>query len=214
MLTAIAAEHEVFAPVALGMNIFDHQPSTIEDYLDMTLEFTEKMKLGPYHISGHSMGGAIAIMAASKSKKIETLSTICPAIPFDYGVFGFAIRSAIIGFREFMHYEHDAEIPTLSFGLDAMVKIIANDLKNPMAATREIRHLGSINYNDVEVSQKALVLLAENDEYFRYGPKEIATIERIMPTSEIQVVPNARHDWPLLYPSKATEKILEFIDIN
>lgn len=57
-----------------------------EDWVDDLITFTNTVKLGKYHVVGHSLGGSIAMaLIATDAANIKSATLICPGSPYGFG---------------------------------------------------------------------------------------------------------------------------------
>ena len=88
----LSKKYEVIVPNMYGLNIFPDQPTTIDQYVDITLELSSKFKRRNQHFVGHSLGATVALLSASKNKEIKDVIAISPMMKINYKHLGFTLK--------------------------------------------------------------------------------------------------------------------------
>ncbi len=209
LLDRLAAHHEVIAPTMYAMNRFNPQPTTLDDYTELTLDFASKISEGPLHFVGHSIGGSVALRSASRNRKISDVVAMNPVLAVDYGAAGFACRAVRKTLNEILGVE--GEKSSRMFGLTIPITFLANLLKNPEASYGIINDLRRLGSNDLRVTQPALILVTEKDEYFKASEGSLQQLQEQAPNGRIEIISGLNHDWLIFSPERAANIIEWFI---
>tara|TARA_Y100000034_G_scaffold115112_1_gene151949 strand:- start:1103 stop:1876 length:774 start_codon:yes stop_codon:yes gene_type:complete len=208
-LDKLATNYEVIAPVAYGINCFKSQPSSIDEYAELTSEFSRKVFRGKAHFVGHSLGGSIAIVSSSHNKDISDIVAINPLLPIDYSVWGFSIRALYKGNREILGI--DGEKSSTKFGLVIPIPFGINLVKDLGSSYKLIRDICDFNYEGIKIEQPTLFLYGEDDEYFRLHEKNEDLLKKTASNGRVKRIPKRNHDWPIFNPDQASEEVNQFI---
>ena len=134
------------------MNLFDTQPTTIDDCADLTDRLCSALKLGKYHACGHSMGGAVAYTLASNSSDVLDASGFAPLLPTDHGLFGYLLRALKLQKNELTGMlSDDKEIneEIKEWSTEVRKAFISNFLKNPFKSFATLCNISNYMYGNV-----------------------------------------------------------------
>jgi len=206
-INELARTNEVVAPVAYGINYLKPQPANIDEYAEITAEFT--YRLGISRLAGHSLGATVALAAGSRYSCISDLIAINPILPVSYSIPGFAVRAVHKTNREIWGLE--GELSSRGFGLSVSAQFMANLLRKPLSSYRIIKDICMFDYSHVQVTQPALVLYGEDDEYFKMDDANEKTLRNAVHRVLIKRIPERNHDWPVFNPRQASGEINNFL---
>lgn len=203
-LEVLAQNHEVFAPLAYGINYFRPQPKSLEEYAELTLGFHEKVIGRQAHLVGHSIGGTVALIAAAQSDYFSDVIVINPLLPVNYGIIGFGWKVLYKAIKKDQTFENVTWEGRLPF--------ILNFFQNPFTSLRMINHMSSYRYEGIEVRQPALILYGEDDHYFNLDDKNSQVLSKVMVNGKTKRFPRHSHVWPIHEPNLAYEEITGFLE--
>ncbi len=214
-LEKLAQTNEVFAPHAYGINKLNPQPTTIEQYVEFSLEFSQRMHPGvKVHYIGHSLGGGVAIASGSQSSDITDVVALSPILPVKFSPLGFIPLASYKRVRELLGISSEESESSRKFAAEMTPEYIANILKDIKNSYRLISSICSFEYQNVSLSQPLLILQADNDEFFKMGKEDENLMRRISESVEIKTLRDKNHDWPILWPTLAYEEAISFIKIQ
>lgn len=215
LLEKLSEFHEVFAPHAYGLNRLNPQPTTIEQYAEFSLEFSQRMHPGAkVHYIGHSLGGGVAIAAASESSDISDVVALSPLLPVKFGPFGFVPRAVHKRLIELSGISSEEGESSRAFAASITPEYLANILRNIKSSYALINSICGFQYQNVSVSQPLLVLQADEDEFFTLTERNRILLIDIAKNVEIRTLKNKNHDWPILWPQQAYEEAMSFIEVQ
>ena len=207
LLDGLATQYDVVAPRMYGLNCFTPQPTTLEEYVELTQDFCTALKLPPYHLAGHSMGGGVGSLLASQSSSTQTVTLLNPLMPVDFGLVGFVWKE-FAGLMASLEREETRR--TLANGRKVLGPLVLNFLKKSRASLALIRSLSGFTYQE-RITQPALLLYGEQDNWFSLTPSMEQAMCTAIPDLTVKRLPDRGHQWPLHYPSQATEELLAFL---
>lgn len=219
LLEKFAEYHEVFAPHAYGVNRLNPQPTTIEQYVEFSLEFSQRMHPGArVHFIGHSLGGGIAIASASQSSEISDVVALSPMLPINsvlpvnFKPLEFIPRAIYKRTRELLGISSEEGQSSREFAVRMTPEYIANIFNDIKSSYALISIICSFQYQNISLSQPLLVLQADQDEFFKLNKRNREILESVGKNLEIKTLRDKNHDWPILWPTQAYEEAISFID--
>lgn len=202
-LNYLGKTHEIIAPVAYGINNLLIQPTTVDDYVDLTHEFSKKLGLESAHYMGHSVGGSVAIKCGSENNKIEDVVALNPAFPVKYNVTGFIARTIKKSMRKNrIKGEED-------FGLKYDLKSTLNILKNPKCSWKLAQDISNIDYAKDKLEKPLAIFHSVEDEYF---PLDMDSVNGMQKNAYLRLLPRMNHDWMMFFPGFASKEVEKFYD--
>ena len=209
-LLSLLAEHfETVAPLMYGINYLNEQPTSIDEYAELTLDFCSSLKVEYHCIIGHSMGGAVAFRMGDKLSEPFYLIAINPVLPIDYGHLGFSARAHYKNIRASLGIA--GGLRSVVFGLTIPLPTFFNLLRNVNASIEIISDIRNFNYQKMHVTQPSLILYGENDEFFDLDGRITEQINRAFDRLIIKRLNKLNHDWPIFYPKLAAREISDFL---
>jgi len=216
LLHRLAKDHEVIAPNLYGTTRLRPQPTTIDEYTDLTKAFCKKVANRP-SLVGHSIGGAIALHLAPTYPNIRSIVAINPLFPVTYWENGFIMRFIYKTLREVIGVP--GENNSTGFGLTIPLALVADSIRDPSASSKLTTSICNFVYSG-EVTQPTLILYGEDDEYFDWGETPYkgylrgieGRVKGIAPMAEIVPLKNRNHDWLIFSPRRAASEITRFIE--
>ena len=208
LLEKISVDHLVLAPEAYGMNYLCKQPKSLEEYAELTQDFVSKFPEYDFHLVGHSFGGALAIKLASQDDKYPDLVALNPSLPVNYGVGTHMLRWGHKFFKELMKIE-GAE-GTGKTPLTKRAAYFGNILKNIPASYQAINSMSKFNYDGIVANQPALVLWAQNDEYYDLNDENRNLLDKVLPNAAFHLIPGKGHVWPIHFPTIVAKDLSNF----
>ncbi|HZX45594.1 MAG TPA: hypothetical protein VFF28_07985 [Candidatus Nanoarchaeia archaeon] len=122
------------------------------------------LRIGPSHIVGHSLGGAVAIASGQDNEDISDVVSMNPLFPINYNLVGFGLRALYKGTREI--WGISGERSSRGFGLIISFPFLVNAARDPISTYKTIRSICRYQYKDVKIRNPVLILYGTSDEYF------------------------------------------------
>jgi pimeloyl-ACP methyl ester carboxylesterase len=207
-LKLLARHYDVVAPSMCAINIYDPSPTTLEEYVQIVMDFCDGIHLKPDAIVGHSLGGAVSF-SLSMDLPSKAVVGINPLMPVSFGFWHFFRRTVGIGVRSAWHEGLNSFLP----------KVIAPYLANLMRGITDVPNLvqtiSAYNFNradgaDLDVRVPALIIQSDNDELFELTEDARKRIDKVFRDGTIVHV-RYHHDYPLAHPEHCAKRTLEFL---
>lgn len=207
----------------VGQSDYPHAPFTVEDMAADTLGIIEKLGLKKPHIIGHSMGGAVAQVLASKhsqsigkavlANSLIKCNATCKAVLQYYfhlrldGVHLARIAEGILPWlfsESFMSNSH-----AVAFVIDNFTKAPYPQLemgqKYQLDAIKQFDSSGWFK----KITSPLLVICSEQD--LLCPPKDFQMLTKEMPNAKLVLIPEMGHSFHLERPVDFTKIVLEFL---
>jgi pimeloyl-ACP methyl ester carboxylesterase len=203
-LERLAEDFEVVAPVMYGVNCLSAQPTSVDEYAELTSEFERRFEAR--HVVGHSLGASVGITAFGEGN-VEHIVAINPMMPVDYGVSGFLMRATKKWWKELQGM---GEAGSTQFAVRILLPFAANTVRALPTNLRLAANLQRFGYNGVKAQVPTRVLYGEDDEYFDLDERSRELFERM--GVEVRTLPGHNHDWPLFSPNRTAAEVNEFVN--
>jgi len=210
LLTLCAKKFDVIAPSLAAINIYDPQPTTLDQYVELALEFMDRAGISPEITAGHSFG---ASMVYGSSFYVQTLCVIgiSPVLPVHFGFFGYLKGTYKIA-QDAMN---DPEFKSHAAGF--IPEYALNLLKKPwntVKTVKEISHNGyALDETTLDPDAAAVLIQCTKDQFFALDQKQLKQLGKKLPNLEIVDV-DFRHDYPLANPAHAAEYLCKYARIR
>ena len=208
LLDLLAEHFEIIAPAMYGINYLNEQPVTIDEYADLTLSFCSSLKVEYHCVAGHSLGSAVAFKIGDKVSGHFHLVGINPVLPVDYGIIGFALRALYKNIREALGIT--GGMRAVLFGNTILLSSLFNLIKDKGSSIDIVSDIRSFTYHTMQVTQPALILYGERDEFFTLDEKITGQIKGAFKKATIKRLGKMNHDWLIFYPELAAREISNF----
>jgi len=209
LLNLLAENFEIIAPEMYGINCLNKQPTSIDEYAELTLGFCSSLGVEYHCMVGHSMGGTVAFRIGNNLSEKFYLISVNPVLPVDYGLLGFTVKAT---------YKHIVESVGITGGLRAVLfantnalPVTFNLLRNMGASIETIWDVCNFKYQNIHVTQPTLILYGEKDEFFDLDEKVEEQIKGSFDQLTIKRLSKLNHDWLIFHPKLAAHKISEFV---
>ncbi|MBX7256860.1 MAG: alpha/beta hydrolase [Candidatus Hydrogenedentes bacterium] len=221
-LQRLAKSFTVVAPEVPGINRYFPQPTSIDEYTDMCLDFFEELHYSdckgyevikgfePEYLVGHSLGGAIAV-AMAEMLKVKAVVAINPVMPVTYGPIEIVRRGLGVGVDAMGKKRtgfHPTMIPGYFANLAVGVRAVPL-LLNDICRYRYAHSDGTA----IKVKQPTLIVFSKKDQLFGASLTEetLRLIDRTF--KDYELVHNAyQHDYPLEHPQHAAKTVLDWLE--
>ncbi|PLW80091.1 hypothetical protein C0585_04195 [Candidatus Woesearchaeota archaeon] len=198
LLGWLSLKYEIIAPVMYGVNCLKNQPTTLEDYANITSEFTKEIGLEDYLKVGHSTGGGVVLMM-NKSEDESDAGSIAmnPIMPSRFYK-DFFVPHAMMTY-------HALNL-TKKYNL-GVLGLLKNSLKDPVSTHNIMTNIADQDWDLFDVKKKTSVIYSEHDEFFKGKTKEKLKMLGKKDNIELMVLPDRNHFWFLETPQKASNII-------
>ncbi|MFW5990602.1 MAG: alpha/beta fold hydrolase [Candidatus Nanoarchaeia archaeon] len=211
MLEKLSQKYKVYAPRVYGLEPFLRNYS-LEDYVEITKGFIQKLGESHPYIVGHSLGGAIAIRCSEEMSNIRGIVCINNLYPNKNGVHRFLgsyfkmISREVSGRYVPKEKKHHVRKKALSY----LPPFLFNKFKAPGPLISHLREFGNFDFQKRVIEIPSLFLLSDKDEFF--GIDKFSYLEDKFANYKCEVVRNRGHMWPAYEPEEISTKIIEFFN--
>jgi len=209
LIKLLSENFEVIAPKMLGINYLEKQPTSINEYAELILDFCSSLQVEHSCIVGHSLGGAVAFRIGDILSGHFYLIGINPVLPVNYGLLGFAARALYKNIRESLGIT--GGLRGVLFGNTILLPALFNLLRNRTASIDTVSDISNFTYQNMNVTQPALILYGERDELFDLDERITEQIKGSFSHVTIKRLSKLNHDWPVFHPKLAAREISDFV---
>jgi len=209
LLRLLAEKFEIIAPEMYGINFLNKQPTSIDEYAELTIDFCSALGVEYHCMLGHSMGGMVAFRIGNNLSEKFYLIGVNPILPVDYGLLGFMGRA---------FYKYIIEsigsaggLKSVLFANTKALPFALNLIRNTSASIATIWDICNFSYKNMYVTQPTLILYGERDEFFDLDEKVKDRIKNSFDQLTIKRLSKLNHDWLIFYPKLAAREINEFL---
>jgi hypothetical protein len=190
----------IIAPCIYGVNYLKNQPQTIDDYLDLTINFKDKLKLDNCYLMGHSIGATISINLSQEYNNFKKVFCYNPIVPQYKKYFSFFYEKILIDLKNFFNC-NNSEIKSnkIDFFLNYYLPYTYNFLKKPIKSTKILKEICDYNYKKNKCKSKTKAIFSLTDEFFKLDDLRIFYDLDII----VKKIPVYGHEWLIFNPKKA-----------
>lgn len=204
----LAKDFDLIAPIMYAINEFKPQPTTIEEYIDMTKEFCEKVGVGEHYITGHCIGASIGVAAAQdlRSKGVIALS---PVMPVDFGFFGYVLRAFVLEYNAIRGGNRGGK-EAMKYAFKVLGPFMGNMWKKPYHSMKVLKDLSNFDYEGVSIDVPTIAFYPEGDEFYNLQ-EEI--LQGTASNLEIKRLDGKRytHNWAMWYAGTVARHVKNFV---
>ena len=198
ILRWLSMKHDIIAPVMYGKNCLKNQPTTLEEYADITNAFTKELGLEDYLKLGHSTGGGVVLMMNKSEDESDAGSVAMnPIMPCRF-YNDFFVPHAMMTYH--------ALSLTKKYNLEVL-GLLKNSLKDPISTHKIMSNIANQDWDLFDVEKKTSVIYSEEDEFFKGKTKEEFRMLGEKDNIELMILPDRNHFWFLETPEKASKII-------
>ena len=174
------------------------------DYVSFVEEFLRKKGIKDTNLLGHSFGGKIAIVLASRSKIITNLFLISSSGISKPGTKVRAIAYLAKKIKRLIH-------PFFPLPKEAIYILGSKDYKKAGPLAKIFKNVVSTNVSDYakNISKKTIIIWGENDPEVPVSSAK--TLGKLIPDSRIRIVWGAKHNPHLEYPEKLASILRDYL---
>ena len=210
LLDKLSEHSEVIAPNMYAVNYLKNQPTSIDEYAELTSDFCTALQIGQHNMSGHSLGGAVSFRIGENSSEPNSIIGINPVLPIEYGLLGFTGRAIHKGIRESLGIT--GGLKALIFGNTFSMYFIYNLTKDIRSSVETISDISRFSYKNRKVLQPTLILYGNEDEFFNLNEEVEMEMQEYFENITIEILPGFNHDWPIFHPKRAAKEISDFLE--
>jgi pimeloyl-ACP methyl ester carboxylesterase len=214
LLCSLSSKYEVIAPLMYGRNYFSIQPTTLEQYKELSHDFISSFKVSKSHLVGHSMGGGIAFMLASSTNIAKSVVGLSPLLPVSYGFVNFSLRHFLIRFNQFSLRAGDnleEKLKAQKYAVLNFFPYLFNLNKKPFQTISLIKSISKFSLNNLNFSVPTLILYPERDEFFSLSSENKNKMQQVMKNLQLKTLPQKIHEWPMFDHQRCEQEIITFI---
>jgi len=209
LLRELAQTYEVFAPDLYGIHYLKRQPTSLQQFAELTFDFCRALTTQSFYLCGHSIGGAVAFQMGALSSGPRAIVAINPALPVNYRQLGFIARAGYKSLIQSLGLV--GGLPAALFANRIRLPYAVNMLRNLDAAFLVLRELADFDLSGLRVPQPAAVLFGERDEFFALDEPTERRLHGAFQHLAIKRLPQYNHDWPVYEHEAAAAEVLAAI---
>lgn len=209
LLNLLAENFEVIAPEMYGIHYLKKQPTSIDEYAELTTDFCSSIGVEHHCMVGHSLGGAVAFRIGDNLSGQFYLIGVNPILPVDYGLLGFAARTTYKSIREFLGIT--GGLRAVLLGTTLLLSAPFNLLRNRRESIDLVSDIRNFRFQNMNVTQPTLILYGERDEFFDLDEMVTEQIKGSFDRVTIKRLSKLNHDWLIFHPKLAAREISDFV---
>ena len=209
LLNLLAENFEVIAPEMYGIHYVKKQPTSIDEYAELTTDFCSSLGVEYHCMVGHSLGGAVSFRIGENLPGQFYLIGVNPILPVDYGLLGFAVRTTYKSIREFLGIT--GGLRAVLLGTTLLTSAPFNLLRNRRGSIDLVSDIRNFRFQNMNVTQPTLILYGERDEFFDLDEMITEQIKGSFDRVTIKRLSKLNHDWLIFHPKLAAREISDFV---
>ena len=202
VIEMLAKHYRVIAPDLYTLKEKKHHLRTIERDVKLIEDFCSE--IGKHIVIGHSYGGLLAAIHATRCKNVENVVLIDPAEPVSYGINEMRRRVMKKRVKELLFFDG---WKGFSFTIKMIIPFFYHMFKDYKGLKNLTIEIDEYKYEGVKVKKPTLLLYGSLDELFNYDVKFMKTkFSKLKSKSFVK-----KHDWIILDPELGYKEIKKFL---
>lgn len=198
LLNELSKHYEVIVPILFGINYLDRQPSTINEYSELTKKIIESVGSYDSYIIGHSLGGTIGMIL--NNNKIIAIN---PLAKTKFGTIGYLFKTTLKTLNE-VFGNVKGEINVSKKGFSIIIPFLVNAFKKMKSSQKLFKDI--FYFKEYEnLNKNSIILYGKEDEYYK-DHNNLKDLNLKMIEYD-----NKNHDWILFDPKFAVKEILKIL---
>lgn len=208
-VSKLARDFDVIAPIMYALNELKEQPITIEEYIDMTKEFSEKIGLEEHYLTGHCLGATIG-MAAAQDMKTKGVVALSPVMPVDFGFFGYVFRALALEYNAIRGGKRGST-EAVKYAFAVLGPFMGNMWRKPYHSIKILKDLSNFDYKEVSIEVPTLAFYPEGDEFYNLQEEVLQDAAKNL---EIRRLNGERytHNWAMWYSGTVAKHVKRFVE--
>jgi len=190
ILDLLSQDYNIIAPEIYGLNIFNNQPISIEDYAILTKKFMHRLGIEDCLKVGHSTGGAVLLNMNKTGNPKNTNKSIAlnPIMPTNF---------------KHPHLDMPKIVIQLTLKYDlGFTDLLNNTLKDIPSTLKFASNVSNLGWDNFDVNEESLVVYSVFDEFYKGELEEKKQQLSKFSKIELKIISDT-HMWLLENPQKA-----------